>query len=48
MIAPGHDGVRAPCPDRYYGLEGQRVRQVCKAPVRPVLPITDKTTQQPW
>ncbi len=27
---------RAPCPDRYHGLEGPRVRQVCKAPVRPV------------
>jgi hypothetical protein len=27
---------RAPCPGRFHGLEGPRVRQVCKAPVRPV------------
>src|SRR5712671_3840499 len=36
VICSGHDGIRAPRPDRYYGLEGQRVRQVCKTPVRPV------------
>jgi hypothetical protein len=35
-FAPGHDGIRAPRPDRYYGLEGQKVRQVWKTPVRPV------------
>jgi hypothetical protein len=36
VVAPGHHGIRAPGPDRYHGLEGLRVRQVGKAPVRPV------------